>query len=150
MPLWAQQRLDGTALVHGAVAFRHLVQRQCQVKDLAGIDLPAPHTVDQLGQKPAHRSRAAAERLERDALAVRRMVAQLDRLRYVYLPTDDIWVRDYGPLIGFNPAFLNDALRVIPFDEVQIEMHEAFRPGVLSGEDQSEFLYVIMPVSLSS
>lgn len=52
--------------------------------------------------------------------------------------------------IGFNPAFLNDALRVIPFEQVEIEMHESFRPGVLSGEDKSEFLYVIMPVSLSS
>lgn len=53
-------------------------------------------------------------------------------------------------IIGFNPLFLNDALRILPFDEVSIELHEAFRPGVLSGEDKTEFLYVIMPVSLST
>ncbi len=52
--------------------------------------------------------------------------------------------------IGFNPVFLNDALRVIPFEEVIIDLHENFRPGVLRGEDKNEFLYVIMPVSLST
>ncbi|MBN2445675.1 MAG: DNA polymerase III subunit beta, partial [Phycisphaerae bacterium] len=52
--------------------------------------------------------------------------------------------------IGFNPNFVNDALRAVPYDTVQIEMQESFRPGVLAGEDKNEFLYVIMPVSLSS
>jgi DNA polymerase-3 subunit beta len=52
--------------------------------------------------------------------------------------------------IGFNPVFLNDALRVVPFDEVLLDLDEAFRPGVLCGEDKSEFIYVIMPVSLST
>lgn len=52
--------------------------------------------------------------------------------------------------IGFNPSFLVDALRAIPFDQVRLEMHETFRPGVLYGEDKGEFLYVLMPVSLSS
>ena len=52
--------------------------------------------------------------------------------------------------IGFNPNFVNDALRALPYDTIQIEMQESFRPGVLSGEDKNEFLYVIMPVSLSS
>jgi DNA polymerase-3 subunit beta len=51
--------------------------------------------------------------------------------------------------IGFNPVFLNDALRVVPFDEVLLDLHESFRPGVLCGEDKNEFLYVVMPVSLS-
>jgi agmatine deiminase len=30
--------------------------------------------------------------------------AAQNQLRFVNLPTDDIWVRDYGPMIGFNPA----------------------------------------------
>lgn len=51
--------------------------------------------------------------------------------------------------IGFNPHFLGDALRAIPHDQVFFELHESFRPGVLCGEDKSEFLYVLMPVSLS-
>jgi DNA polymerase-3 subunit beta len=52
--------------------------------------------------------------------------------------------------IGFNPAFLNDALRVVPFEEVMLDLHEAFRPGVICGEDKNEFIYVVMPVSLAS
>lgn len=51
--------------------------------------------------------------------------------------------------IGFNPAFVNDALKVLPYEMVTLEMQESFRPGVLSGDDKGEFLYVIMPVSLS-
>jgi len=51
--------------------------------------------------------------------------------------------------IGFNPTFLGDVLRAVPYSEVQIELHESFRPGVICGEDKSEFLYVLMPVSLA-
>ncbi len=50
--------------------------------------------------------------------------------------------------IGFNPNFVNDALKAWDADTVNIELHESFRPGVLCGEDKSEFLYVVMPVSL--
>jgi DNA polymerase-3 subunit beta len=50
--------------------------------------------------------------------------------------------------ISFNPAFLSDALRVMSCEEVCLELQENFRPGVLSGGDRSEFLYVVMPVSV--
>ena len=49
--------------------------------------------------------------------------------------------------IGFNPTFLIDALRVVGASSVQIELKEANRPGVL--RVGQEFVYVIMPVSLS-
>lgn len=52
--------------------------------------------------------------------------------------------------IGFNPAFLGDVLKVLPYEEVFCELHESFRPGVVCGEDKTEFLYVLMPVSLSA
>src|SRR5829696_7955975 len=52
--LRAQQRLDRAALVHRAVALRHLLQRQGQVEDLAGVDLPVPDQLDQLGQEAPH------------------------------------------------------------------------------------------------
>jgi len=55
-----------------------------------------------------------------------------------------------GLVIGFNPAFLGDALKVLSCEQVVLEMRESFRPGVLSGEDKDEFLYVVMPVSLTS
>jgi len=49
--------------------------------------------------------------------------------------------------IGFNPGFLVEALRVLEADTVGLELKEPNRPGVLrAGED---FLYVVMPVSLS-
>ncbi|MEP0847639.1 MAG: DNA polymerase III subunit beta [Phycisphaerae bacterium] len=52
--------------------------------------------------------------------------------------------------IGFNPAFLSDALsRMTDCDQVTLELQESFRPGVLSAGDKDEFLYVVMPVSLS-
>jgi DNA polymerase III subunit beta len=52
-----------------------------------------------------------------------------------------------GPLqIGFNPTFLADALRVVSTPTVQLELKESNRPGVL--KSGTEFLYVIMPVSL--
>ncbi len=52
--------------------------------------------------------------------------------------------------IGFNPAFLSDALaRMTDCRIVEIELLDNFKPGVLSGGDKDEFLYVVMPVSLS-
>lgn len=52
--------------------------------------------------------------------------------------------------IGFNPLFLQDCLRAIPFEQVTFELKDAFQPGLLRGEDRDEFLYVVMPVSLAS
>src|SRR5215204_4731553 len=57
----AQQRLDRAALVHRAVALRHLLQRQGQVEDLAGGDLPVPDQVDKLGQEAPHRGGTAVQ-----------------------------------------------------------------------------------------
>lgn len=48
--------------------------------------------------------------------------------------------------IGFNPAFLVEALKVVDSDEVTLEMSAPNRPGLLKGG--ANFLYVIMPVNL--
>jgi DNA polymerase-3 subunit beta len=49
--------------------------------------------------------------------------------------------------IGFNPNFLTEALRVIGADEVEIELSQSDKPGMLTaGKD---FVYVVMPVSLA-
>lgn len=50
--------------------------------------------------------------------------------------------------IAFNAGFLTEVLSVLAHDEVVVELKESFRPGIVRGEDKSEFLYVIMPVSL--
>jgi len=49
--------------------------------------------------------------------------------------------------IGFNPAFLTDALRVVGTPTVQLELRDANRPGLLRAGPG--FVYVIMPVSLA-
>lgn len=48
--------------------------------------------------------------------------------------------------IGFNPAFLTDALRVVDTDEISLELTASNRPGLLRGG--ANFQYVIMPVNL--
>jgi len=51
--------------------------------------------------------------------------------------------------IGFNPNFVADALRAMTQEEVFVELEVPHQPGVLSGEDKADFLYVVMPVSLA-
>lgn len=48
--------------------------------------------------------------------------------------------------IGFNPTFLIEALKVADSDEVQLEMTQPNRPGLL--KSGANFQYVIMPVNL--
>ncbi len=49
--------------------------------------------------------------------------------------------------IGFNPAFITDALKVIADPQVVIELKASNKPGLIkSGQD---FTYVVMPVNLS-
>jgi DNA polymerase-3 subunit beta len=48
--------------------------------------------------------------------------------------------------IGFNPAFMTEALRVVDTDEISLELTAPNRPGLLKGGPN--FLYVIMPVNL--
>ncbi|MBL0927059.1 MAG: DNA polymerase III subunit beta [Phycisphaerales bacterium] len=49
--------------------------------------------------------------------------------------------------IGFNPQFISDALKVIPGEQVILELKSPNKPGLIrSGND---FVYVVMPVNLS-
>src|SRR2546429_4659618 len=56
-----QQRLDGAAFVHGAVALGDLIEGEREVEDLAGIDLAVPDEVDELGKEPADRCGATVQ-----------------------------------------------------------------------------------------
>jgi DNA polymerase-3 subunit beta len=48
--------------------------------------------------------------------------------------------------VGFNPAFITDALKVVTGDEVIFELKAGNKPGLIkSGAD---FMYVVMPVNL--
>lgn len=48
--------------------------------------------------------------------------------------------------IGFNPAFITDALKVIPDQDVVVEMKSPGRPGLIRAG--ADFMYVVMPVNL--
>lgn len=48
--------------------------------------------------------------------------------------------------IGFNPAFLSDALKIMPEPQVILEMKAPNKPGLI--KSGAEFLYVVMPVNL--
>ena len=50
--------------------------------------------------------------------------------------------------IAFNPEFLMDPLRNLPNDEVYLELIDEMSPGVI--KIQSPFLYVIMPMRVST
>src|SRR3954466_11961862 len=53
-PSRPQQRLDGPPLVHGAIAFGHLRERQRQVEHLARVDCAVEDEADQFGQITPH------------------------------------------------------------------------------------------------
>jgi DNA polymerase-3 subunit beta len=48
--------------------------------------------------------------------------------------------------MGFNPQFLTDVLRVVQAPEVELELGQPDRPGVLKAG--TDFLYVLMPINL--
>ena len=52
-------------------------------------------------------------------------------------------------MIGFNPKFLMDALRVIDDEEVTIYMVNAKSPCFIRNDDNS-YIYLILPVSIAA
>lgn len=48
--------------------------------------------------------------------------------------------------IGFNPQFIAEALRVVPEQDIIIELKSTNKPGLLKAGN--DFLYVVMPVNL--
>ena len=52
-------------------------------------------------------------------------------------------------MIGFNPRFLIDALRVIDEEEVNLYMINAKAPCFIK-DDEGKFIYLILPVNFNS
>lgn len=48
--------------------------------------------------------------------------------------------------IAFNPRYLQDGVSAISGDSVRIRVIDSFKPGVLDGGDDGNFLYLLMPV----
>jgi DNA polymerase-3 subunit beta len=49
--------------------------------------------------------------------------------------------------ISFNPTFITDVLRVVPQEQVIVELKAPNKPGLIRSET-NDFLYVVMPVNL--
>ncbi len=52
-------------------------------------------------------------------------------------------------IIGFNPKFLLDALRVIDDDRVKIYMSDSKNPCIIK-DDEGSFTYVILPININT
>ena len=65
---------------------------------------------------------------------------------------DAILLVDGGELeIGFNSRYLLDALRVIPSEEVTLELQNGLSPIVFTPCDKKyDFAYMVLPVRLRS
>ncbi len=51
--------------------------------------------------------------------------------------------------VGFNPSYLTDAIKVISDAEVQLELKNEKQAGILRPKTNNDFVYVVMPVSLT-
>lgn len=52
--------------------------------------------------------------------------------------------------VAFNPTYLIDGVEAVTGDEVLIETLDALRPATLKGTESSDYLYLLMPVRVSS
>ena len=53
--------------------------------------------------------------------------------------------------IGFNVRYLAEALRVIPSDEVTLELTNGLSPIVLTPvDDKEDFAYMVLPVRIKN
>ena len=64
---------------------------------------------------------------------------------------EEIFITKEGKdlLIGFNPKFLIDALRVIDDEEVELYLMNAKAPCFIKDETES-YIYLILPVNINS
>lgn len=51
--------------------------------------------------------------------------------------------------VAFNPAYLIAGLEVCPDEELRLETCDALKPAVIRGVEDSDFLYLLMPVRVS-
>ena len=53
-------------------------------------------------------------------------------------------------VIAFNSAFVQDGLQAIPTEATYLDIQNSMRPGIFRARDDEDFLYLIMPVRLTS
>ena len=53
-------------------------------------------------------------------------------------------------VIAFNSAFIQEGLQVIPTEDTYLDIQNGMRPGIFRATGDTGFLYLIMPVRLTS
>ena len=48
--------------------------------------------------------------------------------------------------IAFNPRYLQDGVNAIPGDHVRIRVIDGYKPSVLDGGTDGDYVYLLMPV----
>ena len=63
---------------------------------------------------------------------------------------EEIEVKKYGEeiIIGFNPRFLTDVLRVVDDEEIHLYMRDSKSPCIIR-DDEENFVYVVLPVNIN-
>ena len=51
-----------------------------------------------------------------------------------------------GLKVAFNPTYLLDGLNALTGDEVSIKLNDSSRPAILSSAEDTQFMYLLMPV----
>lgn len=66
--------------------------------------------------------------------------------------TEDVDAKYEGAemTVAFNPAYLIDGVEAVTGDEVLLETLDALRPATLRGTESGDYLYLLMPVRVSS
>jgi len=57
-----------------------------------------------------------------------------------------IYLEGEGLEIVFNSRYLMDALKVVDVEEIYLQLTGALSPGIITGVDHGEYLYLILPV----
>ena len=57
-----------------------------------------------------------------------------------------IYLEGEGLEIVFNSRYLMDALKVVDVEEIYLQLTGALSPGIITGVDHGDYLYLILPV----
>ena len=81
--LWTQQSFNRAALVHRAIPFGHLIEREREVEDLAWVDLPVPNLLDQFWKIASHRRGTT---MQMDVGKEQFLAIEIDFMRHTNIP----------------------------------------------------------------
>ncbi|MGI8793975.1 MAG: DNA polymerase III subunit beta, partial [Acidimicrobiales bacterium] len=107
-----------------------------------------------IGKEPLMDAVRRVRLLAKDAITPVRVTMRADGVECTVITqevgqaTEDLDGKFEGTemVIGFNPAYLVDGLEAIPGDEVLLETLDPMKPATLRGTDNSEYLYLLMPI----